>query len=139
MKKKLIWIIAILVCVAVVAGAGIGIYAHFYNNQNHADNLNNQQLRDYNHLLTAFGRNNKLIANDEVLVLDTVTKNLGGDTEASFLIYRYKNESDLTAALQMTPEQIAENDAYEFMGNGTVTLLDDKFSGMVNMKTRYIK
>ena len=75
----------------------------------------------------------------EVLVLDTVNKNLGGDTEATFYIYKYKNESDLMAALKMTPDEIAGNDAYEYMGSGTVTLLDDKFAGMVNMKTMYIK
>ena len=139
MSKKTILIIAIAVAVVLLAGAVLGIYAYIYKNQNHADKLDEQGLYQYNHLLTAFGRTNSLIANDEVLVLDTVNKNLGGDTEATFYIYKYKNESDLMAALKMTPDEIAGNDAYEYMGSGTVTLLDDKFAGMVNMKTMYIK
>ena len=139
MKKKIIWIIAIALGVAILAGAGLGIYAYIYNNQNHADSLDEKGLQEYNHLLTAFGRNNTLIASNEVLVLDSIDKNLGGDTVASFVIYKYENESDLGAALKMTAQQIAESDAYEYMGTGTVTLLDDQFAGMVNMKVLYIK
>lgn len=139
MKKKILLIIAIVLAVLVVAGVVLGIYAHVYKNQNHADKLDDKSLYEYNHILTAFGRSNNLISGNEVLVLDTVNKNLGGDTEASFYIYRYENESDLVEALKMTPEQIAANDAYEYMGTGTVTLLDDKFAGMVNMKTMYVK
>lgn len=138
MKKRTIWII-VAAAVLVAAIAGVSIYAWQYHNQDHADGLSSDDLYEYNYLLTVFGRNNKLTNNSEVLVVDTVTKTLGGDTEVTFRIFHYEKESDLAAALKMTVEQVGENSAYEYMGYGTVTLLDDNFAGMVNMKVVYVK
>lgn len=138
-KKTIITLSIILAAVLVVAGIGLGIYARHYGDQNHADKLTQDELYEYNYVLTVFGRNASVIGENEVLILDTVTKNLGGNSEASFVIYQYSKESDLLAALNMTPEEIAANSAYEYMGTGTVTLVDDSFAGMQNMKTVYLK
>lgn len=140
MKKKIVVTVSIIVVAALlVGGLGLWLYSRYYGSQNHADKLDEQALYEYNYILTAFGRNANVISDDEVLVLNTITKNLGGDSEASFLIYKYSQESDLQAALHMTPEEIANNAAYEYMGTGTVTLVDDQFAGMRNMKTIYMK
>lgn len=138
MKKKAL-IITVAAAVLVAAIAGICIYAWQYHNRDHASDLNSDELYQYNYLLTVFGRNNNLTSNSEVLVVDTVTKTLGGDTEVVFRIFRYEKESDLAPALKMTVEQVGENSAYEYMGYGTVTMLDDNFAGMVNMKVIYVK
>ncbi len=138
MKKKIIIILSVILVVALVA-TGVGIYAYIYGQQDHADAMDSDDRYEYNYILTLFGRNNSLSGDDEVLVLESVDKTLGGDTEATFKIYRYEKESDLSAALKMTVEEIAENGAYEYVGYGTVTLVDDSFAGMSNMKTIYVK
>ena len=140
MKKKTLMTIAIiLVATLLVGGLGVWLYSRHYNNQNHADKLDDEALYEYNYILTAFGRNASVIADDEVLVLTKIDKQLGGNSVASFVIYKYTNESDLSAALHMTAEEIANNAAYEYMGTGTVTLVNDQFAGMQNMKTIYTK
>lgn len=140
MKKKTIIVLSIIVAaVLVLAGIGIGIYAHIYGQQDHADAMSVEDRYQYNYALTAFGRNSGRTSNSEVLIVDSITKKLGGDTEVIFYIYRFEKESDLSAALYMTAEEIAENSSYEYMGFGSVTLVDDSFAGMTNMRTVYVK
>ena len=45
----------------------------------------------------------------------------------------------MEAALNMTAEEIAEKANYDYMGQGTVTLVDDSFAGMSNMSVTFIK
>ena len=137
MKKRSIIILSIMVAVALIAG--LAIYARLYHEPNYADKLGDDELYQHNYLLTVFGRNNSLTGSKEVLVVDTITKTLGGDTEVTFRIYAYEKESDLMPALHMTVEQIEASSSYEYMGHGTVTLVDDQFAGMVNMKPVYVK
>ena len=88
LQKKQIWTIAAIAAAVVLAVIiGICAYAHHYNQQEHADFLSQDELYQYNYLLTAFGRNASLTADDQVLVLESVSKNLGGDTVATFVIY----------------------------------------------------
>ena len=138
-RKKLIVILSIVAAVAIVGGVAFGIYAHQYNNKNHAENLSESELQNYNHLLTAFGHRNNLIGSKDVLIVDTITKTVGGDTEITFFIYQYKQESDLYPALKMNAQQIADNENYEYMGTGTVTMIQDEIGGMTNMRTVYVK
>lgn len=137
MNKRIVIIAAIAVALALIAG--FIIYSVFYNNQDHANRLNEEQLYQYNHFLTVFGRSNSLTGDDEVLIVDSISKTLGGDTKIMFCIYHYENESDLMAGLEMSREEIEKNSSYEYMGYGEVTLVDDKIAGMSNMKTVYIK
>lgn len=137
MKKRTVIIVSAVVALALIAG--LGLYSVLYNNRDHADRLNDEQLYQYNHFLTAFGRSNSLTSNDEVLIVDSISKTLGGDTKITFYIYHYENESDLMAGLEMSREEIEKNASYEYVGFGEVTLVDDKIAGMSNMKTVYIK
>lgn len=138
-KKKIIMIISIVLLVAALAGIGVGIYAKHYHSLNHAEDLTGDELFEYNYVLTVFGRNKQVISSNDVLIVDTVTKNLGGDTEITFFIYRYTSESDLDAALRMSAEQIAADSRFEYMGTGTVSMIRDEIAGMSNMKTVYVK
>lgn len=139
MKKRKITVLLIVLAAALLIGIGVGIYAAFYNNHDHMADMTDKELYEFNYVLTAFGRNAELTADNEVLILETMTKNLGGDTEVTFKIYHYERESDLSAALDMTNQQISENSSYTYMGHGTVTLVDDSFAGMSNMKVMYVR
>lgn len=138
-KKKNILIISIVAAVAILAGVGLGIFAHYYGNQNHADQLDKDGLFQYNYVLTAFGRNSSLIGSNDVLIVESVSKSIGSATEITFVIYQYTSESALNAALYMTPEEIADNANYIYMGTGTVSMEGDDFSTMQNMKTTYVR
>ncbi len=137
MKKRTIIFVSIAVAVALLAG--IWVYAAYYRNQDHADSLKGDELYEYNYLLTVFGRNNSLTGDNELLIVDSISKNLGGDTQVTFRIYHYEKESDLLPGLKMTREEIEKNASYEYVGFGEVTLVDDAFAGMSNMKTVYVK
>lgn len=137
MKKRTIIIASVAVVAALLIG--LAVFSVVYNNQDHAGALKGDDLYQYNYFLTVFGRNNSLTGDDEVLIVDSISKNLGGDTQIVFYIYHYENESDLMPALEMTRQEIEKNASYEYVGFGEVTLVDDKIAGMSNMKTIYIK
>lgn len=138
-RTQIILWVCIVAAVIAIAGIGYGLYAHNYNNRNHAQNMEENELFQLNYTLTVFGRNNNVIGSNDVLILDTMTKEMGGDTQITFVIYRYTNESDLNRALKMTAAEIAEDPSFEYMGNGTVTMVEDEIAGMRNMKATYIK
>ncbi len=137
-RKKILIIASIAAAVALLVGAGLGIYAYFYNQPNSADGMSADERYEYSYVLTIFGRHSQQTANDEVLIVDTVTKSFGGDTQVTFHIYRYTWESDLSPALRMTKQQLDEHENYTYMGKGTVTMIGDDFAGMSNMQTMYI-
>lgn len=139
LRRKLIIIISVAVALIAIAAVAYGIYARHYNDQNHAENLSSSDRSSYNYALTAFGRTNSIIGDKDVLVLDTISKELGGDSQITFVIYRYSSESDLNDALKMSAEQIAQDARFEYVGTGTVALVDDEIAGMSNMKATYIK
>lgn len=138
-RTRIILWICIVAALIAIAGIGYGLYAHNYNNRDHAQDVEEDELFQLNYTLTVFGRNKSMIGTNDVLILDTMTKEMGGDTQITFVIYRYTNESDLNRALHMTAEEIAADPSFEYMGNGTVTMLGDEIAGMSNMKTTFIK
>ena len=138
-RRKLTITLSIVAAVVILASVVFGIYAHRYNHKNHAETLTDSELQNYNHLLTAFGQRNNLIGSQDVLIVETITKTVGGDTEITFVIYQYNQESDLYPALKMNAAQIAANENYEYMGTGTVSMPQDNIANMTNMKTIYVK
>ena len=138
-RTKIILWACIVASVIAIAGLSYGLYARSYNNRDHAENMEEDELFQLNYTLTVFGRNKSMISTNDVLSLDTMTKEMGGDTQITFVIYRYTNESDLNKALHMTAEEIAADSSFEYMGSGTVTMIGDDVARMSNMKTTYIK
>lgn len=139
MKKRKYTVPIIMLAALLVIGIGIGIYAVYYNQYDHMGAMTEKELYEYNYVLTAFGRSASITASNEVLILDTMTKKLGGDTEVTFKIYRYEKESDLADALYMTNQEIGEASGYTYMGHGTVTLGDDSYAGMRDMEVFYLR
>ena len=139
LKKQIIWVVAIALAIIAVAAVFFGIRAYRYNRQDHAANLTSDERVQMNYTLTVFGRNNNQVGTKEVVVLDVIQKQVGGDTQITFQVYRYTSESDLNDAMKMTVEEIANDSRFEYVGNGSVTMVDDKVAGMSNMKTSYVK
>ena len=139
LKKKLIIIISVAVVLVAIAAVVYGIYAKNYNNRDYAAEMSSEEVYQYNYMLTVFGRNANRIGNQDVLVIETMTKELGGDTLITFHIFRYTKEADLEDALKMDLSQISADSRFECVGDGTVTMIDDKVAGMSNMKTSYVK
>lgn len=139
LKKNLIIIISVAVVLVAIAAVAYGVYAKKYNNRNYAAEMSAEEVYQYNYMLTVFGRNANRIGSQDVLVIETMTKELGGDTLITFHIFHYTKEADLEDALKMDLTQISADPRFECVGDGTVTMIDDKIAGMSNMQTTYVK
>ena len=141
MKKmhKIIRITAIVLALAVIAGIGLWIYADQYSKRDFVASMTEQERYQYNYSLTLYGRNYQYTGKSDVLIVENIQKNLGGNTEVSFRIYSYSNSTLLSEALKMTCADMDKDQRFVFVGTGTVTLLDDQMAKMANMKTLYYR
>ena len=137
-KRRIFWIYAISLCLIAAVITVSCIRTSQYNNKDHAQDMSRDDRYFMNLSITTFGDTKALIGEQEVLVLDTVTKHRGGDTLITFVIYQYPEISDYYRALSMTPEEIAADPAFTYMGTGEVTLRNDEIAQMGNMRTSYI-
>lgn len=139
MKKKqtILRVAAIVLALALIAGIGLWIYADQYSKQNFADSMSQEERYQHNYTMTLYGRKYQYSGQNDVLILESVHKNLGGNTEITFRIYSYGNATQLSEALKMTCSDIEKDQRFTCIGTGSVTLLGGKLVNMSDMKTLY--
>ena len=138
-KQKIIRFTAIVVAMAVIAGIGLWIYADQYGKRDFADSMSQEERYQHNYTITLYGRQYQYSSQNEVLIVESIHKNLGGNTEITFRIYSYTNATQLSEALKMTCSDIEKDQRYAFVGTGSVTLLGGKLVNMSDMKTLYYR
>ena len=137
--RKLFSILSIAFLIFSIAFTCFGCNNKGYNKKDHAEGMSADELRQYNYAITVFAQNKNKINSNDVLIMDTMRKERGGDTLITFVIYQYASFSDMNQALRMTAEEIASDSRFVYMGTGEVTLGNDQIAQMKNIKTVYIQ
>ena len=125
---KLILILLAIVAVAIV-GSIVGV--QIYNHADHGKVMGDSTVSDYNTAITKAARAYNYITQQEFILIDTVSKELGKNTDVTFRVYQIPEGSDWTAWQGWKVSDGPANFPAEYVGNGTARLLYDSLDKIV--------
>ena len=137
MSKKPKLLVILLCCVAallVVAVVGI----HIYNNADHGKTMNDATVTDYNVAITEAARSYGSIGEQEFILIDTVSKELGKNTDITFRVYQLPDGGDWTAYQNYKVSDVPSDFAPDYVGHGTARLLEGSLEKIV-VNVMYVK
>lgn len=139
MKKHNIIILSIMLAIIVVVSASVGIYAWWYGNVEHTEQLSDSTMLEYNVRMTAYARGKGQLASGEVLVIHSMTKELGSDMVVKFYIYQLAEGEKDADLLRLSTEEIESDGKHVRMGQGSATLVGDSIANIRDLTVLYIR
>lgn len=131
MSKKLKKCILILLAVALLAVGVVLIGFYAYNHADHAKNLEETEIAAYNTAITAAARKAGSIRDDEFILIDTISKEVGGNTNISIRVYKLPDGAKQADYMGLRVSDLPEDFGPEFMARGTARLIDDSMDRIV--------
>ncbi len=136
MRKKSKILLIIFLIVAVLAAAGAAAWIS-YNNMDHSAILGDENVARYNGAITASARAYNSIRPDEFVLIDTVSKELGGNTNATFRVYKLPEGAKFTDYQYLRVQDVPANFAPEYVGSGTARLMEGSLERIIVSITYY--
>lgn len=126
MKKTLIIVAAVLLVVAI----GIAVFA-----------LTRKQpsVQDYNVNATQRGWLSSTLSKNDILILKSITRNPGGDSQAEFYVYRLPTGEVSINYLHLQVSEIGKDSKLEHIGTATCTFIGDDPASIYNLKILYLR
>lgn len=118
---------AVLLAALLVIGAGCvaGYFVYDYNTSNHASRLSTEQIAGINTALTGSAADQDLIEDGQIIVLDKVYKQLGGDTNVTFHVYETSGATDMAAARGYRVTHAKKDASLTQVATGSAVLVRD--------------
>ena len=138
MKKTTHLFIALAIILAAAIILGISLYAR-YDFVNHATGLSRTKIAEINTIVTFKAQSAGNIDTQEVLLLNTLSKDRQEDSEAVFYIYHLPEGANLADYIDLRPEDLDKNAGLEYLGTLICRLVDDDPSTVYNLAVTYIK
>lgn len=137
MKKKTILII---LAVILLAAAAFGIYRlATHNTANHADRLSAGELQECNTAVTQKAQVSGTIGKQEILILHTLSKTRGMDSNAVFYIYQLPEGADPNDYTGLRASQAESSGDLVYMGTLSCRLVENQLTSAYDMKVTYIR
>ncbi len=137
MKKKTILMI---LAVVLLAAAGFGIFRlATHNTANHADRLGAGELQACNTAVTQKAQVSGTIGKQEILILHTLSKTRGMDSDAVFYIYRLPEGADPSDYTGLRISQADASGDLVYMGTLSCRLVENDHTSAYDMKVTYIR
>ena len=118
MKKQSLILLAVAIAIVVLVVVGVVSYAGWYNNTDHMQLMNQQQQDEYSKTLSTYLRNTGNIARSEYITVTGISKELGGNTLVRFEVF---------------------DSSHQMMAVGTLELLEDSLSDIMNITVSYLR
>lgn len=135
-KKKIL----IPLLVILLIGVGFGIYRlATYNSTNQAGWMSKDEKNEYNSTITQRAWKTGRISQDEILILKTVNKNLGGDTQIDFYVYKLPQGAKATDYFSLEVSQISEDMGLTHVGLASCRLAGGNLKSITNLEIKYIR
>ncbi len=132
--------ILIAVLVIVVLAIGFGVYRlATYNSTNQSGWMNKDEKTEYNSAITQQAWLTSRIARDEILIINTVNKTLGGDTEVELYVYKLPQGAKATDYYHLSVRQIPADSGLEHVGTATCKLAGGKLESVYNLLVTYMR
>ena len=122
-KKKQKLLLIALAVVAVLSVAAV-IFVLSYDHIDHGTTLSKSEISQYNIAITAAARSYKAITSSEIVIIDTVSKELGGHTEITFRVYQLPEGKTDAAYMELRVSDLPADFAPDHLGNGTARLVN---------------
>lgn len=129
MRKHLKVPILILL-VAVIAIGSVFLGRYIYNHADHAAGLDTPEIADYNTAITAAARKAGKIGADEFVIIDTITKTAGGNTDIAIHVYRLPDGGTDADYTGLRVSDLPEDFVPELMATGTARLIKDSLDAI---------
>lgn len=136
MKKTRIYILIIALILLALTGFLVGRY--IYNHIDHGKTLSDASIADYNVAITEAARSYGSIGKNEFILIDTVSKELGKNTDITFRVYQLPDGEDWTAYHGWKVSDVPAGFAPDYMGRGTARLLQGSLEKIV-VNVMYVK
>lgn len=94
---------------------------------------------DYNTAATERAQASKMISKQDILILKSITKDPGGDSQAEFYIYRLPDGAKAEDYLHLQVSKISADSPLEHMGSASCTFIGDDPSAIRNFNTVFLK
>lgn len=123
LKKRQAALLGVLFLFA--AGCVAGYFVYDYNTGDHASGLSSEQKAEINSALTESAQAQGLIAEDQIVVLKKVFKQIQGDTTVEFQVYETSPETDLTQAAGYRATDADRDGTLALTATGSAVLVSD--------------
>lgn len=137
MKKK---IFLIILCAILLAAAGFGVFRlATHNTANHAHRLSASELQECNTAVTQKAQVSGTIGKQEILILHTLSKTRGMDSNAVFYIYRLPEGADPHNYTGLRINQAEASGDLIYMGTLSCRLVENQLTSAYDMNVTYIR
>ena len=129
MKKKL-WILPL--CLLLLVAIGIGIYLG-------SGRISTTNIKEYNTAATQRAWRQSIIGNNDILILKSVTRDPGGDTNVEFNVYRLPAGAMASHYLDKQVSDLPADTPLELMGSASCTFIGDDITAIYNLTAVFLK
>ena len=139
LKFTRVQIVALVVmfCVGLGCVGAYGIYN--YNTSNQASWLSSDDTYAYAAAATEKAQQAGLIEENQIIVVNKVYKELGGDTQIQFNVYTVAEGGDGDTYLYFRVAKLSKDAPLEYVGTASATFSNDKVEGIYNLAVQFIK
>jgi hypothetical protein len=135
-KKR--WIL-IAVLTVVVLAVGLGIYQLVtYGDTDQSGWMSEEEKTQYNTALTRQAWLTGRISKNEILLIKTVNKNLGGDTHVELYVYQLPEGGVAKDYLHMDVSQVGADSGLKHVGTASCKLAGDKLESVYSLQVTYM-
>lgn len=131
MHKKRTIFICVAAAVLLLALAGVLIGRYIYNNKDHAADLQQAEIAEYNAAITAAARRAGSIGEQEFVLIDTISKQAGGHTDITIRVYQLPDGARQEEYMNLRVSDLPVDFAPAYMAHGTARLLEDSLQRIV--------
>ncbi len=124
-------------CIGLGCVGAYGIYN--YNTSNQASWLSADDTYAYASTVTERAQKAGLIADDEIVVVNKVYKEFGGDTDVEFKIYKVAEGADAATYMYFRVAKLSKDAPLEYVGTANASFSNDKLEGIYNLAVQFIK
>lgn len=135
-KKKVLITLAVVLALVL----GFGVYRLVtYNSSEHSNWMDKDEKTEYNTALTQHAWRTAKISRNEILLLKSVNKNLGGDSQLEFYVYQLPDGAKSTDYLHLDANQVSSDSGLIHIGTATCRLAGGKISSIYSLEVKYIR
>lgn len=127
-RYRLTLIVLGIVAVLIV-GTMIGV--QIYNHADHGKVMGNTTVSDYNTAITKAARSYGSITQQEFILIDTVSKELGQHTTVTFRVYQLPEGADWTAYQGWKVSDVPADFVPEYIANGQARLMYNSLDKLI--------
>jgi hypothetical protein len=135
LSRRQIVILAVLFCIGVGCVGGYLIYN--YNTSNQASWLTGSEISGYNEALTQYAQDKDIIQDNEVILINKVYKELGGDTSIDVVVYQLGDGEQASDWLGYRSGKLPKDAPLTQMGTGSAIFLKDNLTDIYNLTVQY--